>query len=259
MEVTAERINNYEASEKEENKKKEPFKIVVSRKEPFLPTQEVVVTTSMDFCKKANALFKAAYQDFYASGFRVLQNGGVSLILFFNIPEGGYDDTLPHAFEPIGKSKNESIVKRLSIITDVSLNPSKTVVMTKDGKDGLTPFLGLPKGKDPQWEKRYRMVQSSANYRSGQLLMAVDYIDSIKVIEEIYGYKDDDNIFGSYSYKIEVVRPLGDPVSSMGGFQNWIINIVRLNEKPLSKASRSAGLFGLADKAGNIPMITDIE
>lgn len=234
---------------KRNEKKEEVFKINVPKTATFVPTKETLVTTSIEFAKIVNSIFKPIYQDYYGCNIIPVVNGagyGFTVHLGFTIPDNGYDDEKPSAFIPVEMAKSGSMVDRVQRVINTSMTPKSRFEMTKYGKEGLLPFLGLGcdrngQRRNPSWENRMKVTQDNRYGGNGKVCITLEGFDPIEIVKAFYGDKDKDK--GMIWYQVSAIRPLGDPIASSGNIQNWTINIDRLCEKPLEDATRSIGII----------------
>lgn len=236
--------NQYVPPTEDNTKERKPFEIFVKHHADFIPTKEVMVTSTRELCDKVNQLF-AVYQDYYGCGIvptPIAGYGGAAVldtVLYFTIPPTSYDDSKPYAFEPVDRNRGTGdLVERYRRVTSAAAAPTKRMVITRDGKEGILPFLGLKNGRNPEWDRR---ISQQVDKTNNNVFVSVRGIDIIEILNEFYGSKEGKS---RVSYNVVPIKPINNEVGSYSNqIQNWVINIEKINEENLIKASADVGLL----------------
>lgn len=221
------------------SKKEDVFEIGVKEKASFVTTLEESHMTSKKLTKYVNILF-SAYQDFEGAAVNAIPGAdqrNCTVLLQFNILSN-YDDTKPYAFCPIDKDKGDgSISERFNRITTMSSSISKTITMTKWGKEGLRPYM-IPTGgrkDDINWQNMYKI-----SVINNKAVIFLTGLDIIRILKEIFGSRDE---LGMIDYKVDALKPLA-VAGGANSYQNWMMKISRCKEAPVSALAEELGYMG---------------
>lgn len=222
----------------------------------FNPVIASNLTTLVDLSDLINDYFAAITEDFVGS--RPAFNpatGTIECKLFFkNTPEATQSGV--KAVEPIVTSdRSGNTLEKLAKFT--KMQAGKTLKFTDEFRDFLRSLYQDPKFDVNKVTSEITDQVGAARY---DIYLQISNIPLNKILQHIYGTKDEDNVL--YQYDIQLVRPLGQVNPSMvnpGQMYNqptqvnYLLEIRKLSVSAIDSLSKQLGM--LPQGAGSIQMI----
>jgi len=235
----------------------EEYRIEVSSHEPFNYLTKTSYIDSVTLCKKVSDLFKAAYADCYGSTFDVVPGQNAFMIsLYFDHDNHG-DDVIAVSRDASTSNERNSTLKRTRSFAR-RLAEGDRFHITQDGISGLTPFM--MDAKDARFiykknNKQYgapdvvnwddnRVVSETADSAYGygnapQQLTKISYIDLGKIVELIYGAKDENG--GKLVYLPRILRKMPSFAGSIGS-DNYMLAIDCISDTNIADLANKMGI-----------------
>jgi hypothetical protein len=233
------------------------YRIEVSSHEPFNFLSKTSFIDSASLCKKVSDLFKAAYSDCYGSTFDVVPGQNLFMIsLYFDHNNHGSDVVAVSRDATTSNEKNSTLKRTRSFAR--RLAEGDRYHITQDGISGLTPFM--MESRDARFiykknNKQYgapdvinwddnRVVSETADSAYGygnapQQLTKISYIDLGKIIELIYGDKDENG--GKLVYLPRILRKVPTFAGSIGG-DNYMLAIDCISDATIASLANQMGI-----------------
>jgi len=237
-----------------ETNEEDVYKLVTTKFAQFDSSGEYMITTTKDLAGTINSLFKPAFADYFGCNLvpAIMANSVPVVVpyLYFKVlPDEQYRDDEVYAFKSIRAAKKSSsmgVVETLTRMNAFNGNPmNNSVLITKEAKDVFTEFVPTSGNQKIEWDKNYHVKQM------GDTFAYIKNVDIVPIIKKLYGAQDSEGKPAVYSVLPQNPITTGNQnmmnpymASQQGGFpNNWIINILKLNEGALTRAAESAGMM----------------
>lgn len=238
--------NNVTANEQ----KKETFVIGVAEHETFDHIMDAKYISSAEFCGIVSSVLSQIYADYEGCAFEIAQNNFNTPVikLFFNHKDRRNNPDAVYACSKDTddqKTKNQTL-RSMRSYQNRLLNADK-YFLTDEGKDGLSQFLIdnraiFKQDGSVNWGKVVtEIADPQAPMGVPMQYTQVSSIDPVRLLELIYGKKDENDV--NWIYGIRVMRSI--PTYSMMGANvsaNFMLAIERVCEPELTKLANSLGL-----------------
>ena len=232
-------MNVNEVAKNAEETVEDVFKITIPEKRAIKPVIPTEVTTLKDLCNDVNALF-AVYKDY--RGCRIVpvitQEGriGIETVIFFQQGSSaeGYADAFSANSVPNMRDK-VSIVDRIR--ANDNLSKGKKYSITEEGKAGIGDFIDKIAKKNADWTKTCVAETVDGAYGAQRtVLISVKHISLQKIVEEIYGTKDENG--KKIYYNIVPLRQISTEPNP-----NWIVQISSISEATIAETMANFGMM----------------
>lgn len=217
------------------DEKREKTKLEIIQPDEFPSTFRSGLITTMDLCKKINAMFKSAVSDYWGS--TILPNpstGQLELVIY--LKDLGNSDKIKLIQPVTNINKNSSIMNRLTSLNNRQLG--KTIELTQDGKDIFEDFVIRNNGKVNWKQHTVEVTEAISTYQTNKynIYLKVFNLDLPSVLKTLWGSRGENG--ESYSYSINYIRPVSQ--------QNHIIEVKNYDNRAIE---------ALAEKVGLIPTV----
>lgn len=227
---------------------REKFKFDIVEFEKFDSIAQTAFISSNDFLKKISEFFKGIYADFEGCILETTNGGEPTVSLIFN--HGNYPDDAIRACEPAGgKTSGNTLIDRTRN-RDRQLSEGDRYYLTKDGMDGITPYLttrSYNNGK-PNWkllvsEFQERNVQYMYGTNPATQYTKVSNLSLTRLCGLLFGVDVDDDHF---EYQVNVTLPVTNPAVGMPAMMgnanmNYMLTILRVSSKVLNNIYQKLG------------------
>ena len=231
--------------------KKEPFSIVIEENEKFAHIMDSKFMSSGELCGVISSLLKNVYADFEGCVLEIPQGTNVPTIsVFFNHKEIRPDSVLPAACsKDVTDNKTKNATLRSTRVFQNRLINGDHFYLTDEGKEGLESLVMdnrnfYNKNRSINWGKITAEVADSTTYGAPMPPMQytkVSFLDPAKLMELIFGKKDEDGT--TWVYGVRIIRSV--PTVSMFGStaaNSFMLAVERVCEEEVIRLSQQMGL-----------------
>lgn len=193
--------------------KREPYRVELKDHFELDPIYRCSYIDSDKLCRNITKVFKSIFEDYRGCVFNPAGKDGCNsyISLFFYHTDCSGDGHYAVSRPSIEKYNKDDVIARMRA-HDRILNNSDKYMLTEDGKDIITPLLthNYYNGGNPKWgsivsDFAERNTFDPYNRNVNQLTI-VNFIDLTKIIEFLYGSKDEDGNVKEYYIRVSAIN-----------------------------------------------------
>lgn len=229
-------MNMQQPNQNQQQQKKAKLKI--EEYVEFDGTYEGKVTTTIDFARSVNSLFRPVLSDYEGSSINVI-NGQMYMELYFKEKGAPSPEQKKCIQQIVQPSKDRDIIARVTNLSKMNSTNQK-LELTEDAKDILEGFMIKTSNGKVNWKECvYETIDRNYGNQSS-ITLCLRGLDIYQLLKSIYGTKDPVTKH-IYQYQITVNRPINqmDYVITISRVDSNIIEelCIRLNMTPATGSS----------------------